>query len=255
MTTTMRTIIIEDEKPSRTQLKRMLGKLEGQVELVGEAADITSGLELIQAAHPDLALLDICLSHRTAFELLEQISEISFEIIFVSGYDQYGLQAVKCSALDYILKPVRQSDLALAIHKAGKRMREKNTAGQIANMLAILNQSQKKDHRIALPMMKEIRYVLPSDIIRCEARNNYTRFHLASGEILLISRGLYEFEKTLSFYGFIRCHHSHMVNRSFIRSLLTKDYVHEFQLLDGNRIPITKQRLAMSKNVFDHGKQ
>ena len=95
MTTTMRTIIIEDEKPSRTQLKRMLGKLEGQVELVGEAADITSGLELIHAAHPDLALLDICLSHRTAFELLEQICEISFEIIFVSGYDQYGLQAVK----------------------------------------------------------------------------------------------------------------------------------------------------------------
>lgn len=235
----MKAIIIEDEKKNIVHLKGLM-KHFPLVELVGEAGDAVEGIQLISQTQPDLLFLDIQLPGKSGFELLASLGEYQFEVIFITAYDQYGIQAIKFSALDYLLKPVKLEELYKAIQKATKRTNNKQTQEQIRNLLAVLEQD-KRDHRIALPLMKEIRFVNPEEIIRCEAANNYTHIYLESGEKLLVSKGLFEFAELLGDYHFIRCHQSHLVNRRFIKSILKEDTISELLLTDGStRIPVSR---------------
>lgn len=235
----MKAIIIEDEKKNIVHLKGLLKQFP-VVELVGEAGDAVDGLELIARTQPDLLFLDIHLPGKSGFELLASIGEYRFEVIFITAYDQYGIQAIKFSALDYLLKPVKFDELYRAIQKAAKRTENNQTGEQIRNLLSIVTEN-KKDHRIALSLMKEIRFVNPIEIIRFEAANNYTNIYLESGEKLLVSKGLFEFSELLDDYHFIRCHQSHLVNRKFIKSILKEDTISELLLTDGStRIPVSR---------------
>lgn len=243
----MRTIIIEDEKKTITQLKGLLTNLP-QVELVAEATNAAEAIRLITELNPELILLDIQLPDNNGFELLASLGEYTFEVIFINAYDQYGIQAVKCSALDYLLKPVKLTDLTLAIQKAIKRKDNKQTQQQIQNLLSIVNLPQK-EHRIAIQLMKEIRFIDPVDIIRCEAANNYTNIYLKTGEKLIASKGLFEFDDILKNYHFIRCHQSHLVNKKYIKSLLSNDMVFELQLTERDtRIPVSRLKKDLVKS-------
>jgi two-component system, LytTR family, response regulator len=243
----MRTIIIEDEKKNITHLKGLLKSLP-QVELVGEATNAAEATRLITELNPELILLDIQLPDNNGFELLASLGEYHFDVIFITAYDQYGIQAVKCSALDYILKPVKLTDLTIAVQKAIKRKENKQTQQQIQNLLSIVN-LPPKEHRIAIQLMKEIRFIDPVDIIRCEAANNYTNIYLKTGEKLIASKGLFEFDDILKNYHFIRCHQSHLVNKKYIKSLLSNDMVFELQLTERDtRIPVSRLKKDLVKS-------
>lgn len=245
----MRTIIIEDEKKTIIQLKGLLASLP-QVELIGEAPSAAEAIQLITELNPELILLDIQLPDNNGFELLASLGEYTFDVIFITAYDQYGIQAVKCSALDYLLKPVKLTELTQAIQKAIKRKETKQTQLQIQNLLTIVN-LPPKDHRIAIQLMKEIRFIDPADIIRCEAANNYTHIYLSIGEKLIASKGLFEFDEMLQPYHFIRCHQSHLVNRKYIKSLLTSDTVFELQLTEKDaRVPVSRLRKDLVKSAL-----
>lgn len=245
----MRTIIIEDEKKTIIQLKGLLASLP-QVELIGEAPSAAEAIQLITELNPELILLDIQLPDNNGFELLASLGEYTFDVIFITAYDQYGIQAVKCSALDYLLKPVKLTELTQAIQKAIKRKETKQTQLQIQNLFTIVN-LPPKDHRIAIQLMKEIRFIDPADIIRCEAANNYTHIYLSIGEKLIASKGLFEFDEMLQPYHFIRCHQSHLVNRKYIKSLLTSDTVFELQLTEKDaRVPVSRLRKDLVKSAL-----
>ena len=251
----MKTIIIEDEKNNIKQLKGLLTSLP-QVELVGEALNAAEAIRLIAEVNPELILLDIQLPDNNGFELLASLGDYSFDVIFVTAYDQYGIQAVKCSALDYLLKPVKLTDLTMAVQKAIKGKERKQTQLQIQNLLTIVNLPQK-EHRIAIQLMKEIRFIDPADIIRCEAANNYTHIYLKAGEKLIASKGLFLYDEMLQPYHFIRCHQSHLVNRKFIKSLLSSDTVYELQLTEKDiRIPVSRlRRESVKSEICDEGDQ
>jgi len=242
----MRTLIIEDEKKNIAHVKGLLKNLP-QVNLVGEATNAAEATRLIAELHPELLLLDIQLPDINAFELLASLGDYYFEVIFITAYDHYGIQAVKCSALDYLLKPVKLTDLNSAIQKAVKRKEGKQTQLHIQNLLSIVNRPPK-EHRIAILLMKETRFIDPADIIRCEAANNYTQIFLVSGEKLIASKGLYDFAEILKNYHFIRCHQSHLVNRKYIKSLLSHDTVFELLLTEkGMRIPVSRLKKDLVK--------
>lgn len=242
----MRTLIIEDEKKNISHIKGLLKNLP-QVNLVGEATNAAEATRLIAGLHPELLLLDIQLPDKNGFELLASLGEYNFEVIFITAYDHYGIQAVKCSALDYLLKPVKLTDLNSAIQKAMKRKEGKQTQLLIQNLLSIVNRPPK-EHRIAIQLMKETRFIDPADIIRCEAANNYTQIFLVSGEKLIASKGLYDFAGIFEKYHFIRCHQSHLVNRKYIKSLLSHDTVFELQLTEkGIRIPVSRLKKDLVK--------
>ncbi|MBH2005680.1 MAG: response regulator transcription factor [Sphingobacteriia bacterium] len=242
----MKTVIIEDERKCLTHLKGLLTNLP-LITLVGEAMNYADGIKLVSTVKPELLLLDIQLQETNGFELLTSLGDYNFDVIFITAYDQYGIQAVKSSALDYILKPVKLLDLTLAIQKATKRREHRQTQEKIQNLLSIVNQ-EPKEHRIGIPLLKELRFIDPSTIIRCEAANNYTHIFLDNGEKLIVSKGLGEFDDMLKPYHFIRCHQSHLVNRKYIKSLLSRDNVFEIKLIENSPlIPVSRLKKDLVK--------
>jgi len=186
--------------------------------------------------------------------MLRSLPDPQFDIIFVTAYDQYGIQAVKFSALDYLLKPIDVNELTLAVDKALLRKEHKNKNGQLENLLQLIrHQQDREEHRIALPGAKETRFVQPAQIIRCEASNNYTTFYLANAEKWVVSKPIYEYEELLQTYGFLRIHQSHLVNRKFIKSWVKEDGGY-LLLENGTPIPVSRQKKELIRQWITNAK-
>ena len=241
----IRAIIIDDEANNIKNLEQLLHLYCPEVNIIGTAFNAEEGKEIILQTSPDLVFLDIQMPGKNGFELLQSLPEYSFEVIFVTAYNNYGIQAVKFAALDYLLKPINIEELKIAVKKVIVKKEEGKQNNQLQNLMQLLKENQE-EHRIALSSTQEIRYVKPSAIIRCESSNNYTTFYLTSGEKLLTSKPIYFYEELLQEYNFIRCHQSHLVNKKFITSFIKEDG--GFLLLeDHTRLPISKQKKEMIK--------
>ena len=235
-------VIIDDEQNNIDNLNMLVQKYCPAVNVVATALQADDGGKIIQQYKPDLIFLDIQMPGKTGFDLLKPMQSVYFEIIIVTAFDQYALQAIKFSAVDYLLKPINTTELVTAVEKAIKKIAEKKQNGQLENLISLLqNQSGKETHRIALPTLKETRFVFTGAIIRCESSNNYTTFYLDNKEKLVISKPIYEYEELLNGYGFIRCHQSHLVNKKFIKSWVKTDSGY-LLLEDGSQVPISKNK-------------
>ncbi len=152
---------------------------------------------------------------KNGFELLKSLPELNFELIFVTAHHQYGIQAVKFAAIDYLVKADQYRRIKRGrCTKLLRKVIEKNRNVQLENLIQILHQQHtKSEHRIALPTAKETRFAKTEEIIRCESSNIYTTFYLVSGEKIMVSKPIYEYEELLADYQFIRCHQSHIVEQ------------------------------------------
>jgi len=235
-------VLIDDEENNLANLGRLLAQYCPEVRVIGTAPDAARGKELIVSRLPALVFLDIQMPGTNGFDLLRQLPNPDFQLIFVTAYDQYGIQAVKFAAVDYLLKPINVPELQEAVRKAILRHGEKTKSGQLENLLQILNrQPFKEEHRIALNTLKETRFVYTRQIVRCESDNNYSYFFLDNGEKLLVSKPIYEYESLLADYGFIRCHQSHLINKRFVHSWVRTDG--GFLLLhNGNTVPVSRSK-------------
>ncbi|WP_447640171.1 MULTISPECIES: LytR/AlgR family response regulator transcription factor [Chitinophagaceae] len=237
----MTAIIVDDEKANIENLLFLVHKNAPDVEIVATADGMGLAREKIMHHKPDLVFLDIVLGEQTAFDLLQSLPEQHFEIIFITAYDRFGIQAVKFAALDYILKPIDPNELKAAIDKAQKIIAEKSKNNRLEFLLDILNQKGQKPNKIVLPLQNETRYVEIGDIVYCEASNTYTYFYLQSGEKILISNPIKEYESMLSACNFIRTHQSYLVNIAYVRSFVKEDGGY-LRLKDKTIIPISRAR-------------
>lgn len=236
----MKTILVDDELANLENLAALLLKHCPQVEITGSAQDIDQAAGLIKSHRPDLVFLDIQMGKQSGFDLLKALPEKAFEVVFVTAYDQYGIQAVKFAALDYLLKPLDIDELMLAVDKAAEKIKSKSKTQQLDLLLQHLQKPAPAAVKMALPQQQEIRYVLVNEIVRCEAESSYTFFILANGEKILVSRPLKEYAGLLSAHLFIRTHQSHLVNSAFVKSWLKEDG--GILLLNtGERIPVSQQ--------------
>jgi len=212
----LRTIIIDDEAHVRESLADMLKRHCPNAKVVGRAEGVKSGLKAIQTHHPDLVLLDIKMKDGTGFDLLEQIENIDFKIIFITAYDQYAIKAFKFSAFDYLLKPVESVDLKEAIDRADKiSQQEVNTQlNTLANNLLTDDQSKKK---IILKTFDNIHLGKVRDIVYAESDGSYSTIYLASGENVIVSNTLKHYHEMLGNFGFYRVHKSYLINLEHIR--------------------------------------
>lgn len=237
---TINALLIDDEKNNLDNLQALLALYCPQVQVIGQALDAATAKEQITRLRPDLLFLDIQMPGTSGLELLQQLPDPSFELIFVTAHDQYGIQAVKFAAVDYLLKPIDTTELQHAVKKAADRLAVKTKNTTLENLLQLL-QKNKDEHRIALPSLKQTRFLYTRQIIRCESDNNYCYFFLDNGEKLLVSKPIYEYDSLLAPYGFIRCHQSHLVNKHYIRSWVREDG--GFLLLEnGDRIPVSRMK-------------
>jgi two-component system LytT family response regulator len=237
---TINALLIDDEKNNLNNLSRLLTLYCPQIQVIAQALDAIEGKDLIIRLKPDLVFLDIQMPGTNGLELLQQLPNPDFELIFVTAHDQYGIQAVKFAAVDYLLKPIDTTELQTAVRKAANRLAAKTRNTQLENLLQLLRQQQDKEvHRIALTTLKETRFLYIRQIVRCESDNNYCYFFLDNGEKLLVSKPIYEYDALLAPYGFIRCHQSHLVNKHYVRSWLREDGS-TLLLENGDKIPVSR---------------
>jgi two-component system, LytTR family, response regulator len=208
----IRAVLVDDETDSIRVLERLLETFCPQVCIVGKADGVETALRVIQDSLPDLVILDIEMTQGNAFDLLNQLQPIAFQVIFVTAFDNYAVRAFKYSAVDYLLKPVDIDDLRNALGRVTEKTQEKDMLGKMKVLLdnmGTLNLSQQK---MALPTMTGLMFVAIRDIIRFEAKGNYTLIFLNNGDKVTASRNIKDYEDLLPGSIFCRIHHSHIIN-------------------------------------------
>ncbi|WP_062056477.1 LytR/AlgR family response regulator transcription factor [Aquimarina longa] len=204
-------IIVDDEANSRTILRNYIGKYCPLVTILGEAASVKETLVLLETYSPDMLFLDVEMPYGNAFDLLEQITDRTFEIVFVTAYDHYAVEALNAQATYYLLKPIAIDDLIKAVdhvHHIKKREEALLDTVLVPKITTI-------EGKITIPQQDGFEVLQISDILYCEADDNYTKIYLDKGQ-KLVSKTLKYFEESLHSHGFVRIHKSHLVNISEI---------------------------------------
>lgn len=215
--------IIDDVEKTRKSVANIIQLYGKNIKIAGEADGVASGIKLITNCSPDVVLLDIEMPDGTAFDLLRKLKEIRFKIIFITAHEGYSLQAIKFSALDYILKPINPDDLIASIERAEDIIEKENASARINTFLNNLTTTAAKEKKIILKTFDSIHVICVADIIRCESDGNYTTFYLSNNTKLFVSRTLKEFDDMLKDYGFFRSHQSHLVNLDYLSSYKKSD--------------------------------
>lgn len=213
----MRALIIDDEPKNVRILRKLLEDYCPQIEVAGEAGDARAAFSIIRELKPELLFLDIEMPYGNAFDLLDKLMPVNFEIIFITAFDDYTLKAFKYSALDYLLKPVDIDELKAAVKKAAEKIAGKNINQQLGNLLSNLKNSQAPLQKIALPSADGIVFISVEDIIRCEASGNYTIIYADSKEKITASKNIKDYEEILPPGIFCRIHNSHIINLNRIK--------------------------------------
>jgi len=245
----MRAILVDDEHSNLENLRSLLEKHCPEVTITYSAKNVAEAVDAIGKFSPDLVFLDIQMGEQTGFDVLKLLPTRNFEVIFVTAYDQYGIQAVKFAALDYLLKPIDIEELMNAVSKAEHKRSTQIQTSQLDFLMQQLKKPETVVSKIALQMQSEIRYVNLSDIIRCEADNTYTHFFLSGNEKILVSKSLKEYADLLRPNGFLRTHQSHLVNPKYVKSWLKEDGG-VLLLISGNKIPISKPNRETVKKAL-----
>ena len=248
----MKAIVIDDEQSNIDNLIALLNKYCPRVNILGAATDILEAEQLINTHKPDILFLDIQMGEQTSFDLLSSLAEKNFEVVFITAFDKYGIEAIKFAALDYLLKPVVIADLVLAVNKAEDKIATKEKNQQLQFLLNHIKSGEQFPTKIALPQLHEIRYVPVNEIVRCEADNSYTFFHLSGGERILISRSIKEYNELLKPLGFIRTHQSHLVNKLYVKSWLKEDGGCLF-LSNGDKVPVSRPNRSFVQQALSFG--
>ena len=217
------TVVIEDEDHSRKLLLEMLQENCMQINVVGEADSVKTGLAAIEEQKPRLVFLDIELKSETTFEILEQLPEINFELVFTTAFDHYTLKAIKFCAIDYLLKPIDLNELRIEVAKAERRINRAYLNKNLEVLLSNIKTSSQYNHRIALPTPEGLLFVNVSDIIYCESDGPYTKFIFKQAGKIVTSIHLKEYEDLLSRYDFFRIHKSSLVNLRQIKKYIRGD--------------------------------
>jgi two-component system, LytTR family, response regulator len=247
---TLSAVLIDDEKNNLNNLLNLIQSNCPEIEVCATARDAQEGKRIIIKYNPQVVFLDINMPGTSGFDLLRSLDNYDFEVIFVTAYENFAIQAIKFAAVDYLLKPVDINELKTAVKRAAARRMASFGNLKLENLIELLKlKNEKKNHRIALVTLKETRFIATQDIIRCEASNNYTSFFLEGNEKIIVSRPIYSYEEILTDYGFIRCHQSHLVNVDYVKSWVKTEG--EYLLLhNGNQIPISRGKRNIVSNAL-----
>lgn len=216
------TVIIDDDQLARRGLRRILEQNFREIEILGEADSVVSGISLINEMEPDLVFLDIEMPDGTGFSLLEKLPKINFRLVFTTSYSDYAITAFKYSAFDYIVKPVLIENVRSTISRINEIpvLQERQ---RVEVLKRNLSQGPDADQTIALPEINGFTIVKVSDILRCEGERNYSRIFFKDGTSVLVSRTLLDFDNLLVAHGFFRIHRSYLISLKNVNRYLKTD--------------------------------
>jgi two-component system LytT family response regulator len=209
----LKSIVVEDEETSREILKNYLTKYCPNVEIIGEASNITEALELIKINTLDLVFLDVEMPYGNAFDLLDQVEDRTFETVFVTAYNHYAIEALNAHATYYLMKPIAIDELIKAVNYVDD-IKTKETALQ--DQILVPKATIIAQGKITIPQQDGFEVLNISDILYCKADDNYTEIHLNTNKRKVVSKTLKYFEQALQDCNFARIHKSYLVNVSEI---------------------------------------
>lgn len=212
----MKALIVDNEEPLRFALRTLIEKSCPTIDMCAEATGVESAVQELARDKYDLVFLDVEMDDGTGFDILEKVETSRFQLVFVTAHQHYAIDAFRCSAIDFLLKPIDIEDLQRAVQRAQQNIATHTQLEQIQVMRESLEPRAYNEKRIVLRDHDAIHFVKVADISVLEAQTGYTKFILSGGKSILVSKNLKEYEDLLMHYGFIRTHHSFIVNSRHI---------------------------------------
>ncbi|MEO7983218.1 MAG: LytTR family DNA-binding domain-containing protein [Bacteroidota bacterium] len=237
----MKVLIIDNEPNLRTAIKALLNAFCPEIAMMEDADGVKSGLQKIKTFNPDIVLLDVEMDDGSGFDLMKQVTNPSFQLVFVTAHNKYAIEAFQFSAIDYLLKPVDPDALQKSIHKATANIRNGNLHQQVQVLLQQLSGIKNHDRKIVLKDMENTYFIRVADILYCEAEGTYTKFYFSGSDPILVSKNLKEYEMLLEPLGFIRTHHSFLANPDKIK-MYDKTDGGALVLEGGRSIPVSQRK-------------
>ena len=246
----IKVVLVDDEKLATETLQLQLKKLRRDIEVVAVFNDSQTALAEIPKLQFNILFLDIEMPRLSGFELLTKLMPFHFDVVFVTAYNQYAVEAFKFSAISYCLKPVEDSELLQSISNWEQKQHQTMQKEQFDNFFTAYQVANATSQKVALPTTDGYQFIPIQNIIRCQSQDNYTHFILQNKENLLICRTLKEVEKILSKRGFLRIHQSHLINPAFLKKYSRSEggYV----VMDNNdELPVSPQRKEAVVQLFE----
>lgn len=220
--------------------------------IIYKSNKVEEALEILPNLDIDLLFLDIEMPGMSGFHLLEQLPDYKFDVIFTTAYSQYALQAFKVRAINYLMKPIDETELqdAIAVYRESKVDHDQPTADKVE---ALLNQLKKDGFiksKISVPVSDGYEFVEVNDIMYCKSQSNYTTLFLSDTSEILVCKTLKEVSATLSQYFFVRVHHSYLINPNYMKNFSRNDG--GFLIMDDKKqIPVSKVNRNLVTSLFD----
>lgn len=245
----LRTIIIDNELDAIEAIENILINDCTDIEIIAKINDPRKAIDVIKQEKPDFIFLDIEMPRMNGFEMLGELKDINFEIVFVTAYNDYAIEAIKANALDYILKPVDIEELKLSISKVREK-RELNLSktNNYQNIFENINKSALRKVKITTANGFEI--VDTKDVIRIEASGSYSVIILRTGEQIVVSKSIKDMDETFISFGFFRSHRSHIINMIYVKRFITENDG-EIIMEDNSRVPLSRRRRTDFNQALD----
>lgn len=245
----IKALIVDDEARTRELIAKMVDSFGLPIQTFPVGENVQSGILAIKEYNPDLVFLDIQMPDGTGFDVLQQLSNKQFEVIFITAHEEFAIQAIKFSALDYLLKPIDPLELRAAVDRAMKTIHEKKHDTQFDALHHNMQPSQKK--RLVLKTQESVHVVELEDIIRCESDRNYTSFFMTGGKKILVSKTLKDFETLLSAHAFLRVQQSHLINLKYVERY-DKGNGGSVVMKDGSEVPLSPAKRDVFFNYLEN---
>ena len=236
----IKALIVDDEQSSIDLLQWLLGQYCPDITAVRTARNVPDAINTIYSFQADIVFLDIQMPHQSGFDLLTTIDNWNFEVIFTTAYNEFAIQAIRFSALDYLLKPVDEAELKKAVERY-KAKRIYAPAGQILfrNFIQNISQGNREKFKLALADATEVKYVQLDEIIRLQAESNYTHIFLKDNKLFVSAKTLKEYDEMLQGHRFLRVHKSHLVNPDHIEAY---DRQGILLMSDGSKVEVARRK-------------
>jgi len=237
----MRTAIIENETKAQRLLFDILKAYCRELQVVGIAATINKGRQLITEHQPELLFLDIQLDDGDGFDLLDILEQQNLKVIFTTAYDSYAIKAFKYETVDYLLKPITPKEVMKAVEKV-KRMKDSHFS--LEQLKSLLKKDDSDTLRISTS--EAISLLQKSDIVRIEGDGAYATIHLADGESEMVSQSIGQLENEINKPSFLRIHTSHLINQQYLRKYIKEDGGYAL-MKDGVKVPVSRRKKELIK--------
>lgn len=240
----MKAIIVDDEQHGIISLRKILELYCPQVDIIGEADNALDGEKLVRSLKPECIFLDIAMPGKSGLDLLKDLSPAPGGVIFVTAHHEFILQALRLSAIDYLLKPINEEELVQAVDRLEHNLHINRPPQRLDAFLENMRATNLQDMKICIPEMDGFQIRRVGNILYCEGERSYTKIVLVEGEVILVSKPLITYELLLRDLGFIRVHKSFLVNLN---------HVHSFHKSDGGYLIMANgHQINVSKRKKDH---